>query len=98
VLPDRAHDADEASFQKEVAISGAVFSTNGITNRRKDSQILALKQFVTLARVVGCLIREDARDGRHFDWLNSAYSCLGRIIVLDQFPRNVSLKTRVIPG
>jgi hypothetical protein len=41
VLPDRAHDADRASFKKGFAILGAIFSANGIANRREGSQIQA---------------------------------------------------------
>jgi uncharacterized protein (DUF924 family) len=32
---------------------------------------------------------EETLGGQHLDWLNSAQSCLARIIVLDQFPRNM---------
>jgi uncharacterized protein (DUF924 family) len=32
---------------------------------------------------------EQIRDGAHSDWLDSAQGCLARIIVLDQFPRNM---------
>ncbi len=34
-------------------------------------------------------VYEQTRDGQHLQWLNSAQSCLARIIVLDQFPRNM---------
>jgi uncharacterized protein (DUF924 family) len=34
-------------------------------------------------------VYEDSRDGKCLDWLNAAQSCLARIIVLDQFPRNM---------
>jgi uncharacterized protein (DUF924 family) len=34
-------------------------------------------------------IYEETRGGKYLDWINSAQSCLARIIVLDQFPRNM---------
>jgi uncharacterized protein (DUF924 family) len=34
-------------------------------------------------------VYEQTRDGQHLQLLNSAQSCLARIIVLDQFPRNI---------
>jgi uncharacterized protein (DUF924 family) len=32
---------------------------------------------------------EETKTGRHIEWLDSATGCLARIIVLDQFPRNM---------
>jgi uncharacterized protein (DUF924 family) len=34
-------------------------------------------------------IYEETRGGKYLDWINSAQSCLARIILLDQFPRNM---------
>ncbi len=34
-------------------------------------------------------VYEQTRDGQHLQWLHSEQSCLARIIVLDQFPRNM---------
>jgi uncharacterized protein (DUF924 family) len=31
----------------------------------------------------------ETREGQHVQWIDSAQSCLARIIVLDQFPRNM---------
>jgi hypothetical protein len=39
--PNRAYDADMTRFQKGVGISEAVFSANGVANRREDSQTQA---------------------------------------------------------
>jgi uncharacterized protein (DUF924 family) len=46
-------------------------------------------EFDELIRKRFLALYEATRDGMHLDWLSSAQSCLARIIVLDQFPRNM---------
>jgi hypothetical protein len=57
VLLYRVHSADMVSIQKRVAVSGIVFSRNGIVNRRKGSRILVLKWHLTSICLVGFPIR-----------------------------------------
>jgi uncharacterized protein (DUF924 family) len=46
-------------------------------------------EFDDLIRQRFFTIYEETRGGKYLDWINSAQSCLARILVLDQFPRNM---------
>jgi uncharacterized protein (DUF924 family) len=46
-------------------------------------------EFDQLIRQRFQFVCEDTRDGKYLDWRNTAQSCLARIIVLDQLPRNM---------
>jgi uncharacterized protein (DUF924 family) len=46
-------------------------------------------EFDQLIRQRFQFVYEESRNGKYLDWLNTAQSCLARIIVLDQFPRNM---------